>query len=211
MSTGTTEDGELDTLVIKNIADIEAAMKHGVEVLGPRIWQEVGKAVVEQCDQSTHHATADAEAEDVWLAQRSALLPESESADPDFWLGLDERTSLGGDGENSWLATFMGNGPNGATVALWVDQKIVGKPRWKKIVRSSDDLVEELRTAGFDVVEDDDRRLCIPLTLDADALAAAFRSDDFTIAMDPVRDAVRKAVAAAPLLERLRALALAAA
>lgn len=211
MQSGTTEDADLDTLVIRNIGDIEAAMKHAVEVLGPRIWQEVGKALVEAYDPATFHAAVDAEEEDVWLAQRSWLIPGAASADADFWIGLDERTTLGCDGENSWLATFTAAGPNGATVAFWVDQKIVGKPRWKKIVRSSDDLVEEFRAAGFDVVEDDDRRLYIPVRLNADELAAAFRSDDFTVAMHSVSDAVRKVVAAIPLLERLRALAIAAA
>jgi len=207
------DHAELDALVIRNIGDISAAMKHADEVLSPRVWEEVGKALVNACEPSTHYAFADGEDEDVWLADRSwlALDTLSTSPEPDFFLGLDERTSLGGEGENSWLASFTGSGPNGATVALWVDQNIVGKARWKKIVRSANDLIGELRTAGFDVVEDDDRKLCIPVLFNRDALAAAFSSEDFASAMQPLIDAVRKAITATPLLERLRALALAAA
>lgn len=207
------DQAELDALVIRNIGDIEAAMKHAIEVLDPRVWEEVGKALVGACEPRTHYASADAEGREVWLADRSWLVSNSLSTDPDadFWLGLDQRTSLGGEGENSWLASFTASGPNGATVALWVDQKIVGKPRWKKIVRSADDLIEELHAAGFDVVEDDDRKLCIPVSFERDALVAAFTSEDFVSAMRPLTDAVHKAITATPLLERLRALVLAAA
>lgn len=204
---------ELDTLVIRNIGDIEAAMKHAVEVLGPRLWDEVGKAVIGGCEASNHYASAKSEDEEVWLADRSWLVQDtlSANADADFWLALDERTGLGGEGEGSWLASFTASGPNGATVALWVHQNIVGVGRWKKIVRSADDVIDELRAAGFDVVEDDDRRLCIPVMLDREAVATAFSSEDFVVAMQPLTEAVRKAITATPLLDRLRALALAAA
>jgi hypothetical protein len=201
------DNTELNFLIVRNIGDIEAAMKHAVEELGPRIWDEVGKSLVAVHDAAAWFAFSDAEDEEIWLAYRSWLTPDAVPADADFWIGLDERTSFGNDGENSWLATFTASGPNGATTALWIDQNILGKVAWKKLVKANGGLIDELRSGGFSLDEDDDRRLYLPLVIDREALATAFESEDFDLAMRPVVEAYGKVVDALPQLQRLRELA----
>lgn len=199
----------LDALVIRNIADIEAAMKHAIEVIGPRIWEEASRVMQATCVADTWIALADLDEEDVWFADRNWLMPGQRKPKADFWLGLDERTSGGNLGENSWLATFVSSGPNGATMAFWLNQRILLPGAWKKLVKSSDALVAELRGFGFSFDDDDDRRLYVPVVLDREALAMAFETDDFDDVMKPVATAVANAMSAAPVLGRLRKAALA--
>lgn len=200
---------ELDALVIRNIAEIEAAMKHAIEEIGPRIWSNVAEAMTETCDIDGWIAVPDGEDEDVWFAEREWLLPDQRKPKADFWLGLDERVAGGNEGENSWLATFVASGPNGATTAFWIDQRIVGKGAWKKLIKANDVIVASLRDCGFSLDEDDDRRLCLPFVLDRELLATAFESGDFDEVMRPAASAVAMGMSAAPHLRRLRELALA--
>ncbi|WP_374943455.1 hypothetical protein [Sphingomonas sp.] len=201
-----TEQQGLDALVIRNIGDIAAAMKHADEVLGPRVWTEAGKAVEKAGSNDTWYAEFDASIESVWLAKRTWL---DGSADPDatFWLGLDEWTTPGGDGENCWLATFTGTGENGATLALWISQNMFSVARWKKLLKANGKLVEELLQHGFRFDEEDDRRLYLPVTIEPEALVKAFEEEDFDQAMQPLVQAVEIAINAGAELDRLREVA----
>jgi len=197
----------LDALVIRNIADIEGAMLHAQERIGPRIWEEVSRVVQAACEGQAWKVVADIKEHDVWIAAQGWLMPDQRKPKADFFLGLDERFSGDNDGENSWLATFVASGPKGTTMALWLDQRILGPAAWKKLVKSNDGIVAELRGLGFSVDDDDDRRLCLPVVLDRERLAQSFETDDFDAVMEPVGTAVGNALAAADILERLRSLA----
>lgn len=205
------KNANLDALVIRNINDIEAAMNHAIEQISPRVWQEVGRTVLDVCKDQPLQGFVEAEDEEVWLADSMWLRPGKHGHDADFWLGLDERTSASGKNENSWLANFVASGPEGSTMAFWLDQRIVGKSAWKKILKTNDDVLSSLRDCGFAFDEDDDRKLCLPLELDREKLAVAFETDDFDLVMEPVTVAVGSLVEALPHLQRLRKLALEAA
>lgn len=202
---------ELDALVIRNIADIEAAMNHAQKEIGPRIWEKVAQVTQEMCDGEAWIAVSDVANDDVWFADRSWLMAAQRKPKADFYIGLDEKLSETGEDENSWLATFVASGPNGATMAFWLDQRILGAGAWKKLVKANDVLVAELRGLGFSVDDADDRRLYLPVLLDRELLARSFETEDFDVVMEPARIAVANATKAAPVLVRLRQLALAAA
>lgn len=202
---------ELDALVIRNIADIEAAMNHAMNEVSPRIWEQVAQVVQEMCDTEAWFAVSDVANDDVWFAHRSWLIADQRKPKADFFIGLDERLSESGEQENSWLAAFVANGPNGAVMAFWLCQKILAAGAWKKLVKANDALVTELRGLGFSIDDDDDRRLYLPVVLDRELLARSFETEDFDAVMEPARLAVANAVKAAPVLVRLRELALAAA
>lgn len=202
---------ELDALVIRNIADIEAAMNHAIKEVGPRIWEQAAQVVQEMCDPESWVVVSDVANDDVWFAHRSWLMADQRKPKADFWIGLDERLPESGEGENSWLATFVASGPNGATMAFWLDQRILGAAAWKKLVKANDALVAELRGLGFSVDDDNDRRLYLPVMLDRELLARSFETEDFEVVMEPARIAVTNATKATPVLLRLRELALAAA
>lgn len=202
---------DLDALVIRNIADIEAAMNHAKNEIGPRIWEQVAQVVQEMCDAEGWVALSDVANDDVWFAHRSWLMADQRKPKADFSFALDERLSENGEDENSWVATFVANGPNGATMAFWLYQRLLGPGAWKKLVKTNDALVAELRGFGFSVDDDDDRRLYLPLVLDRELLARAFETEDFDVVLEPARIAVSNAMKAAPVLLRLRELALAAA
>lgn len=202
---------ELDALVIRNIADIEAAMNHAKMEIGPRIWEQVARVMQEICDAEAWVAVSDVANDDLWFAHRSWLMADQRKPKADFWIGLDERLSESGEDENSWLSTFVANGPNGATMAFWLNQRILGAGAWKKLVKANDGLVAELRGLGFSVDDDDDRRLYLPVVLDRELLARSFETEDFDVVIEPARIAIVDATKAAPVLVRLRELALAAA
>jgi hypothetical protein len=202
---------ELDALVIRNIADIEAAMNHAKNEIGPRIWEQVAQVTQETCDAQAWLAFSDVANDDVWFAHQSWLMADQRKPRADFWIGLDERLSETGEDENSWVATFVASGPNGATMAFWLKQQILGAGAWKKLVKANHALVAELRGLGFAVDDDDDRRLYLPVVLDRELLARSFETEDFDVVMEPARIAVANATKAAPVLVRLRELALAAA
>lgn len=202
---------ELDALVIRNIADIEAAMNHAKNEIGPRIWEQIAQVIQEMSCAEAWVVVSDVANEEVWFTHRSWLVADQRKPKADFWIVLDERLAESGEEENSWLATFIANGPNGATMAFWLNQRILGAGAWKKLVKTNDALVAELRALGFAVDDDDDRRLYLPVMLDRELLARSFETEDFDVVMEPARIAVANATKAAPLLVRLRELALAAA
>lgn len=197
----------LDALVIRNIADIEAAIKHAQDVIGPRIWEEAAKTAQDNCgdDWTVEFDTDDNE---LRLADQTWLVSSGRKRKADFSIRLYERILPDGDGENSWLATFVASGPNGATMAFWVEQSIVTASVWKKLVRTSDGIVAELRSLGFSIDDDDDRRLYVPVVLDRETLARAFETDDFDEVMKPVATGVTNVMSAAPVLAELRKAAL---
>lgn len=197
----------LDALVIRNIADIEAAIKHAQDEIGPIIWEEAAKTAQDRCDDAWT-LIVDADNDELRLADRTWMIHGARNPRADFSVRLYERILPDGDGENSWLATFVASGPNGATMAFWIEQSIVTPSAWKKLVKTSDGIVAELRALGFSIDDDDDRRLYVPVVLDREALARAFETDDFDEVMKPVGTAVCNVMEAAPVLARLRNAAL---
>ena len=196
----------LDAPIIRNIGDIEAAITHAQLEIGPIIWREAAKtAQVLRAEDWT--VSFDVDDDELRLADRTWMAHGARKPKADFSVRLYERILPDGDGENSWLATFLASGPNGATMAFWIEQTIVTPSVWKKIVKTGDAIVAELRGCGFAIYDDDDRRLYIPVVLDREALARAFESDDFDEVMKPVAMAVGNVMAAAPVLTRLRSAA----
>lgn len=94
-------------------------------------------------------------------------------------------------------------------MAFWIEQTIATSSVWRKLVKTSEGIVAELRALGFSIDDDDDRRLYLPVVLDREALARAFETDDFDEVMKPVAMAVGNVMAAAPVLTRLRSAAMA--
>ena len=202
------ETKTLDALVIRNIADIEAAIVHAQLEIGPVIWREAAKTAQTLCE-GDWTVVVDADDDELRLADRSWMTHGTRKPKADFSIRLYERVPRDGDGENTWLATFVASGPNGATMAFWIEQTIATPSVWRKLVKTSEGIVAELRALGFSIDDDDDRRLYLPVVLDREALARAFETDDFDEVMKPVATAVGNVMAAAPVLTRLRSAAMA--
>lgn len=199
------DQSELSALVVRNITDIEAAMNHATEVVGPRLWRSASASLSEACPDSWLDLSDSAD-EDVSFAEREWLIPGADPVEADFWIGLDQRFTHGGDEDNSWLATFTGSGPNESTLAFYVDQSIVKASTFKKLLKANVDLLARLNDAGFEFDEDDDRRLCLPVKINQELLAKGFEDGDLAEAMQPISQAVAKAIAAAEELNQLRVL-----
>lgn len=198
----------LNALVIRNIADIEAAITQAQQEIGPVIWREAAKTAKAVCDDEWT-VLIDEDDDELRLADRTWMIHGARKPKADFSIRLYERVRPDGDGENSWLATFVAGGPNGAMMAFWIEQTIVTPSAWKKLVKTSDGIIADLRALGFSIDDDDDRRVFVPVVLDREALARAFETDDFDEVMRPVATAVSNVMAAVPVLGRLRSAALA--
>lgn len=207
-----TDQTELDALVVRHIGDIEGAMKHAIEQVGPRLWDETADALNETIDTAVWTVAANPGEEEIWFADRAWMAPDSDPSDPEanVWFAVEERLGGGGDGEHSWLATFLAVGPNGAGMALALRQDILSASAWKKLLKANHEMVDAIVIDRL-MYDSAKSLFYVPFRIDGEKLATAFEEEDFQKAFEPLVEAARVAVASAPrlapLLNAARALA----
>lgn len=177
------ETANLSALVIRNIGDLTAAIKHASEVIEPRMWQEMGGVLQRTLPADTWYVNVTDE--ELWFADRQWPQPDLTLPATNYWLQLAERTQPGGESETSWLATFTGSGPSGAYLSLVFGQDLLGPGAWKKLLTTGGDYIAALEASGFRR-DPGNGQLYMPVPIDNDALARAFEEDDFDQALAPL-------------------------
>lgn len=195
------ETKELNSLLVRHIADLEGAMKHVKGVTDKIIWRELADLVNSQVDGDEWTVESNLENNEIRVIHRGWR--SSEDDDPVAYLEFDERLESA-ESDETWLAEFLGLGPQKARLALYFVMASLTKKKSarRKWMAEQGDLVEELQTEGF-VYDAADGYLYITVAVDQAKLATAFEEDLFDDAFEPVREAIATAIGCGSQLTKL--------
>ncbi|MXO48941.1 hypothetical protein GRI69_11800 [Erythrobacter vulgaris] len=115
----------------------------------------------------------------------------------DAWLEIVEFSR--DEQEHSWLAAAVGAGPTELNLELMFRDGLAG---YFAKLEGDQGLTSKLRKKGFKI-DTANKRVYLPIVIDADLLAKALPTDDFQDAMAPVREATELGIAAKPEIDLL--------
>lgn len=171
---------EIDGLIIRHLADIEAACKRIANQIEPQVNSAIDDVVKEWTDDNAWSSDGDFANNNLWLAPSDwqLNLEEGEWASR-FWLYA---------GESGWedeyrLSQICGVGQG--TVGIWWAYEKVDK-RWKNFAA---DFVVTLRRLGFHY-EETAGSFFLPFQIDPAMLAKSVEDDAIDKAMQPLRAAL---------------------
>lgn len=195
-----TDTSEADALIVRDIMIIEEAYTRA-DAVGRKLWAECARTIEAELHPSEWlvGAEEDPDLDNTFFAARSWLYQDVGEEKPKHWFGLNEIEGPSGS-DTTWLATFLGEGPNGATAGLIFGSYELGAAVLKRLFNSNPEIVARLEQAGF---VRDGGNIWLPFTLDQETVAKAIEDDDFEIAMSPLRTAIAKIVSALPDFEML--------
>ncbi|MXO48644.1 hypothetical protein GRI69_10275 [Erythrobacter vulgaris] len=115
----------------------------------------------------------------------------------DAWLEIVEfaRDEL----DHTWLAAALGAGPTELNLELMFRDGLAG---YFAKLEGDQGLTSKLRKKGFKI-DTPNKRVYLPIVINADLLAKALPTDDFQDAMAPVREATELGIAAKPEIDLL--------
>lgn len=193
----------LEGLLVRHVGDIEAALEHLRSAMDPRLWREASRIVGETLPASWRK---DLNPDDTDIRFSNSSWGSTEAgAKPQAWFDMDEETPHG-EGDELWLTDFLCAGPNGAGVAFFFKQKLLGSSAWKRFMRENPGFLSELQPFGF-MYDASDGALYIPIRLDRETLALAFEEDDFAAAFQPLAAVLSALIEASETFDRLVAAA----
>lgn len=171
-------------LVVRNIADIEGALALARE-LDDQIWEGVGRFLKEELPAGWYVSEFDADAGRIWFAPPEWQTHEDAETDANPCFTIEATPGNNGDYDETYIAEFLGSGPNGAGIAVYFTASELDKARTRKALCSlADDRVSALLKAG--ILLDADSWFYIPLRLDSELLAQAVEDEEYSDVLEPL-------------------------
>lgn len=115
----------------------------------------------------------------------------------DAWLEIVEFAR--DEQDHTWLAAALGAGPTELNLELMFREGLAG---YFGKLEGDQGLTSKLRKKGFKI-DTSNKRVFLPIVINADLLAKALPTDDFQDAMAPVREATELGIAAKPEIDLL--------
>jgi hypothetical protein len=195
------DTSELDALIVRNIGDVEAALLRAREI-GDEVVESIGEAVRSGLDEGWEVAVDVDDETPIRFARRAWIDGETSALSGSYHFSLSDKNGPGGETDQTWLCTLLGNGPAGSSAVFYFwSNSFSAKRRWKKLADDQSKLVDQLLDAGFR--QDEKQWLYVPIAMNAEALAKAFEEGDLSAAMTPVIAALEVIEATAPSIEAL--------
>lgn len=192
-------NGELDALIVRNIADLEAAYLRATGAVDDRLWLEIARVAQDAAESAGLQGRFDGQD---WI------LPIR----PDAWASTDAKAKpdfsfdLGGVDPNeeaeTWIGAITGDNPAGVSTGLVFVQNLLNHRPLQALYQRETKLMAQLGEAGFRRT-DNGKRLYLPVRVDREKLAQAFADDIFDEALQPLADAITQLGRNLPLLDRL--------
>lgn len=180
-------------LVVRNIGDIESALAQA-HLLGEDLWEAVRELIRDTLPADWHVSDFDDDEGKIWFSPKVWLIPDEDETDADPWFTIEPVAGPSGDYDETYLAEFLGVGPNGAAIAVYLRSTAMQKSRFRKqLLVASNPNVEALQRVGFQL--DDKAWLHMPLKLDADAVAQGADDEDYAQALRPLKAVLEVTVA----------------
>jgi hypothetical protein len=190
-----TEANTLDALIVKHIADLEAAKRRIDGDVDPRILQRASDLMKNWADTLGWVHKYFSETDGQIAVAPEEWIKRKENKDIETWkVGFSLMTVKTGDGFASFshLAEFLGLEGVSSRKALIFFQNVLKTREWRMLLSKRVDEIKALRDLGFDV---DEREGSIKLSvrLDSSALQRGFEEDDLDQALAPIREALELA------------------
>ena len=115
----------------------------------------------------------------------------------DAWLEIVEHAE--DDNDHTWLAAALGAGPTAMHLELNFRE---GLSHYIDKLKADESLMSKFRKKGFKV-DTANKRVYLPLAINAVLLAKAVQENDFDDAMAPAREATELGIAAKPEIDQL--------
>lgn len=183
------DTGELDSLLINSLLDLDEAAKR-IDSLSDQIWEQI-------CDAIRGWAF-----DRLWKVEETR---EGVLLGPPAWFSRDGATAWfyvdfgpgdsdkGGDGERYfYLSRYVGVG--GGKLCIWFDQELVSLKVWKTLAKT---YAERMAPLGFSL--SDDGRFYTDCTLNARDVATALAEHRLEVAMLPIEEALNRVANASAL------------
>jgi len=195
---------ELDALIIRNIGDIEAAIKRAATIEN-RLLSESADAM--EAVRAAHDWDGGLDPEQkaaLWIAPKSWRLGQSSRAGRTHFAFFDFGVVDGPEGNNDagGIASLLGVSP---TASFWVVACTINylssrqaKSLYTENVKTFDDLL----LLGFQY-NSKEQFFSVNVLLDQEYVAKAVLSDDFSDAMKPLASALKQIEVAFPLFDHL--------
>jgi hypothetical protein len=202
-----TDTTKLDGLIVRNIADIEAAYNRATDEMEAVLGKETAKLferkfTAQEWEGSHDVKLCDGKGEQ-WTAPIEWRSTASDSEEYDLFIGFG--CQLGLDGyEASWLGHFAGIRGSGIQLQLQ-SNTLHSKGLWKKFLKTLTDqvLLSKLREEGFTVNNELEYPLALRVNFELDTLAKAFEDEDFHQAFRPLEISIDTVVGLRDILDEL--------
>lgn len=173
---------ELDSLIVRNIADLDATAKQ-INLIETRIWKAVADEV--ETWAKAQGWVGKFNEEEIRLGPISWRQPGGENVFAQFYFDKGpEDTESGAPGEpHWWLSRYLGQA--GGDLCLWFEQSVAKPKVWKPVARA---VAEEMAAGG--VYMSDACNFFIRCSLDPLLVADGLLNDDLGDALLPVRRAL---------------------
>lgn len=189
-------DNQLAGLIIRNIAELEGALKYLEERVTPRLAEAIFE-IVESSAGASDWYFSDSSDPGGWFCLKDWLIAGQSKADANMWLQI---ATPGDDLSETWEGSFAGGLAAEHTAALVVRYARVGKRQWAELRAGLPDAMDSIRAAGF-VVDGD--QIYFSLPLDREALAEAFEQGDISTALGRIEEMALALARAIPALNAI--------
>jgi hypothetical protein len=186
-----TDTTKLDALIVRNIADIEAAFNRVNNDMETVLARETANIFHEKIGSLGWEGDSVDEFVDgnLWLAPIEWRLADTASDEFDLYINFGFHAGIN-DFEGTWLAHFAGI--NGAGLQLELTSDTMKRKDWQTLLKREvgQKAIAALKAKGFAT----ELKNAVPLTLkvkfDQEELAKAFEEEDFTEALEPLSKAI---------------------
>jgi hypothetical protein len=203
MSDEIVDKARLNALIVRNIADIEAAyakandeIKTELEEATDAIFQKVAKM-------RDGWKTANSNTlESCWLAPIEWKSNDDEETDSyDLYLGLYPVFGT----DDTWLSRFANERSDKCAIFIW--SHLLSDNKLRKLSRSTEfeHLAEQLLPFGF-TYDKKGGWTALMISIDQEKLALGFENEDISSALEPIERALENIIKARPILDKIVAL-----
>lgn len=169
----------IDSLIVRNIADLEAAIVRTRDEIDPKLNYE-GLSALERALGDSWFFKHDKDPEEAWFAP-CRWLEDQEEPDPYFAL-----TTAHANEYKTWLAQYVAPTSDRQKVGIYWYSRLLNTSNYKLVMDGAVQELEFIRAAGFML---DEKKIYLPIEFDRELIAQGFETDDFTEAFTPIEKA----------------------
>ena len=190
---------EVDALIVENLADLDAAVKHLTRIEG-EVFSAIDKLVTRWAKDNGWKSNFNYLEEEAWIAHSSWISKDGE--DDEFqarlWLDVGIGDTQEGEPNEDWYYLTRLCGAGVGQIGFRFSQEILKASKYKKMVK---DVARLAQATAFTAEEKGS--FYMPIKLDITTLAAAIRNEAIGDALGPVRQALDNVASAKPAFDKI--------
>ena len=191
----------ISAAIVRHIEELEVAFRHVGNVMDPLLGKEAAKLIERKRKEFGWVGEVSDNLDPAsWLAPGEWRMAGDTDDNFDLYIDFEGTDCIDGDAPETWVAQFLGFA--GAGMQLLLDTNALGRAKWKALLRSQGELIDQLVSKGFRC-DARDGVLAMPVLIHKDALIGAFEEQDFEAALAPISAALDRIRAEKQMLDML--------